>query len=468
VINAARTALFGDRTISRGRATPVLPAYATPQLVTEASLNDFQRAGFILLLIYLFMLGSRVQDFVSFLHLPMFVMGLALIATIGSGALARVMTSRIAALLLGMSVWMGLSVPFSVWIGGAMEIYLNKWLQTALIFVITATLLSTVRHIYYALCMSAFSILLGAVLSSAMGGSLAGRLVIDNGSRFADPNDLAQFLLLGMCFALAALKKGAPMFVRVALFPGLGLILIAFLRTGSRGGFIGLMAVTVMLFLSGSGGQRVRAVLAGLIIVTLTFTVIPQSIRARYSYIFGVHSEDEDQGEASADARQQLFWRSVRITMQHPVVGVGPGMFAVAENNLAIDQGLARGYWHETHNMYTQVSSEDGIPAFLFFVAILVRMMKTLSQIRRFEKQTTEPGVAEAARLAYWIRLALIGFLVTGAFLSCAYSELFFVLCGLTVALQRSISRSLVTIAAPPPAIVVQPTPRPALNAPRA
>ena len=62
-------------------------------------------------------------------------------------------------------------------------------------------------------------------------------------------------------------------------------------------------------------------------------------------------------------------------------------------------------------------------------------------------------------------RLALIGFLVTGIFLSCAYSELFFVLCGLTVALQRSISRSLVTVAAPPPAITAQPSP--ALHAPR-
>ena len=119
--------------------------------------------------------------------------------------------------------------------------------------------------------------------------------MIDNGSRFADPNDLAQFLLLGMCFALGALKKNSPMIVRVALFPGLGLILIAFLRTGSRGGFIGLMAVTLMLFLSGTGGQRVRAVLAGLIIVTLTLTVIPESIRARYSYIFGIHNQEEDQ-----------------------------------------------------------------------------------------------------------------------------------------------------------------------------
>jgi O-antigen ligase len=462
VINAARP---GDRIISPKPSAPAVPAYATPHLVTEASLNISQRAGFLLVLVYLFMLGSRVQDFVSFLHLPMIVMGLALIAVIGSGELTRVMTSRIAALLLGMTVWMGLSVPFSVWIGGAMETYLNKWLQTSLIFVITATLLSTLRHVYYALCMLAFSILVGALLTSVMGGSVAGRLVIDNGSRFADPNDLAQFLLLGMCFALAALKKKAPLFVRIALLPGVALILIQFLRTGSRGGFIGLMAVTVLLFLSSSGRQRVRAVLAGLIIVSLTLTVIPQSIRARYSYIFGVHDEEQDQGESSAEARQALFRKSVTITLQHPIVGVGPGMFAVAENNLAMDQGLARGYWHETHNMYTQVSSENGIPALLFFIAILVTMVRRLSAMRRMEKAPGEPGLAEAARLAYWVRLAVAGFLVTGAFLSCAYSELFFVLCGLTVALQRAVNRSSVTIAAPAP--FRQNAPVPALNAPR-
>ena len=90
---------------------------------------------------------------------------------------------------------------------------------------------------------------------------------------------------------------------------------------------------------------------------------------------------------------------------------------------------------------------------------VLVTMMKTLARIRRLQMQYNDPGVAEAARLAYWLRLALVGFLVTGIFLSCAYSELFFVLCGLTLALQRSISRSLVTVAAPP---------SPALPAPRA
>jgi O-antigen ligase len=459
VINAARP---GDRLLSPKSSAPAFPAYAAPHLVTESSLNISQRAGFLLVLAYLFMLGSRVQDFVSFLHLPMIVMSFALIAVIGSGELTRVMTSRIAALLLGMTVWMGLSVPFSVWIGGAMETYLNKWLQTSLIFVIIATLLSTLRHVYYAMCMLAFSILVGALLTSVMGGSVAGRLVIDNGSRFADPNDLAQFLLLGMCFALGALKKKAPLVVRIALLPGLGLILIQFLRTGSRGGFIGLMAVTLMLFLSSSGRQRVRAVLAGLIILSLTLTVIPQSIRARYSYIFGVHDEQEDQGESSAEARQALFRKSVSITLRHPIVGVGPGMFAVAENNLAIDQGLARGYWHETHNMYTQVSSENGIPALLFFLAILATILKRLSAIRRLEKDLPEPGFKEAARLAYWIRLAVIGFLVTGVFLSCAYSELFFVLCGLTVALQRAVNQSSVTIAAPRRK---QNAPVPALNA---
>lgn len=465
MIEASYPRPSGGQIIPRKPAAPVFPAYAAPQLMTEDLLNGSQRAGLVLILIYLFMLGSRVQDFVYFLHLPMIVMLLSLLAAIGSGALVRVMTSRIAALLLGMTVWMGLSVPFSVWIGGAMQAYIYKWVQPALIFVITATLLSTVRHVYYALSVTAFAILISSLVTSVMGGMVAGRIIIDNGSRFSDPNDLAQFLLLGMCFALAALKKNTRLLNRIVLFPGIGLMLIVFLRTGSRGGFIGLVAVAAMLFLSSSGRQRVRGVLAGLIIVTLTLTVIPQSIRARYSYIFGVHDQDEDQGEASAEARQQLFWRSVRITLHHPIVGVGPGMFAVAENNLAIDLGFARGSWHETHNMYTQVSSENGIPAFLFFAAILVTMMKRLSRIRRLERDFKEPGVALAARLAYWLRLGVVGFLVTGAFLSCAYSELFFVLCGLTVALQRAISRASVTIAAP--AASTQNAPVPALNASR-
>jgi O-antigen ligase len=428
-----------------------LPAFAAPHPVDAASLNGPQRIGFLLLLAYLLMLGSRLQDFVRVLHLPALVISLALLASFASGVPPRILTSRIAMLLMAMTVLMGLSIPFSVWKGGAMHVFLNKWLQTALIFIITASLLSTVRHVYYAVGMFAFAILIGALITYMMGGYVDGRLVMDNGSRFADPNDLAQFLLLGLCFGMAYFKKDSPLHLKIGLPVGLGLILIAFLRTGSRGGFVGLMAVTVVLFLSSSGGRRLRAILAGLFIAALIFTVVPQSIRARYAYVFGVQDQNEDQGDASADARQELFWRSVRITAQHPLLGVGPGMFAVAENDLAKDLGARRGMWHETHNMYTQVSSEVGIPAFLIFAALLYTIMKMLTRIYRL-RGDPNPVVAEAARLAYWIRLAMIAFLVTGIFLSCAYTDLLFVLCGLTVALERAIHAPQIEIAAAPPA----------------
>ena len=76
-------------------------------------------------------------------------------------------------------------------------------------------------------------------------------------------------------------------------------------------------------------------------------------------------SEEENKAFAGATVGSQSkttpFSRSIELTIKNPIVGVGPGMFAVAEAEDAQEQNIEE-VWHETHNAYTQVSSEIGIP----------------------------------------------------------------------------------------------------------
>ena len=55
----------------------------------------------------------------------------------------------------------------------------------------------------------------------------------------------------------------------------------------------------------------------------------------------------------------------------------------MVENDMARSKGLFKGSWHETHNMYTQISSENGIPAALMYIAILALALRQQSEHRK-------------------------------------------------------------------------------------
>ena len=72
----------------------------------------------------------------------------------------------------------------------------------------------------------------------------------------------------------------------------------------------------------------------------------------------------------SLDARRELLTESIRVTMHHPLFGVGPGNFQAYTQS-----------WHVTHNTYTELSSETGLPGLGLFLAILLLTFRSLKQV---------------------------------------------------------------------------------------
>jgi O-antigen ligase len=145
-------------------------------------------------------------------------------------------------------------------------------------------------------------------------------------------------------------------------------------------------------------------------------------------------AEMRESAMGSSQSRKNLLKTSLKFTLQHPLFGVGAGMFPVAEDNEAHDQGR-RGQWLGTHNSYTQVSSELGIPAFLFFVAAIY--MATRDSYRLFVKTRGDPRTAEIGSVALGLHYAMIVYAVTILFEHIAYTVMLPVFGGLVVALVR-------------------------------
>jgi O-antigen ligase len=163
--------------------------------------------------------------------------------------------------------------------------------------------------------------------------------------------------------------------------------------------------------------------LAGLILWQFSSGLMAGRLKGTFN-----QQEDTAASYGSAEARQQLFWRSLEITKQHPLFGVGPGNFQEQS-----------GSWHVTHNAFTEMSSEGGLPAFILYVLILWGGFKNLLGTKRLARGRTESSLLARALLA-----SLAGYVAGSVFLSVAYAFFPYFLVAYTTALFGIAKRSAV------------------------
>jgi O-antigen ligase len=421
------------------------PAPAPPPVRLQFAPNPMQKVAFGLTAFFILLLYSRLQDFVYFLHLPGITLALATIAMIVAGNINTISKVPSTKWLVGMTVFMVCAIPFSVWHGGALETVLNLWLKAVLVYVIVTSAIVIPRYCTRLITIAAFGILCGTVIGLIAGTTSAGRMSELN-LRFSDANELAQVLLIGMCLMLGySVTPGRNQVMKTLAYVSVIIMLVAFFRTGSRGGFIGLITITLFIFIKESVATKAGILFLAVIVTACILLFLPSTLKYRYGVLLGLVQETQTSNEAiaaagSAEGREYLLVQSLLMTARHPLFGVGAGMFAVAENSVAIQGGKARGSWHETHNMYTQVSSENGIPAFIFFVAAIFAAFRALNRVIALGKDSGDLVIVEASRSAYWIRLALLSMAASGFFLSIAYTNELQVLIAFAMGLSYSVN----------------------------
>jgi O-antigen ligase len=151
----------------------------------------------------------------------------------------------------------------------------------------------------------------------------------------------------------------------------------------------------------------------------------------------GTFSADEgDEGAIeSQNMRKYLLRKSIEYTFQHPLFGVGPGQFANYEGTARVAAG-GQGMWFNTHNTLTQVSSECGIPALLFFLAAIVSTFRLLNQTWRKAQQA---GMVEVVSALLYIRAAFVAFFVAAFFLNQGYMFYFPAFTGIVIAISSAL-----------------------------
>ncbi len=246
-----------------------------------------------------------------------------------------------------------------------------------------------------------------------------------------DPNSLAVTLCLALPFHFLLLRKEKNIFLK-----GLSLFIVAIsiytmVLTGSRGGFIGLISVTLLCWwVLPKRGVRLFILAAAAFIV---ISIMPAQYQERYATIF------RKQRDASSEERIKVWNKGLHMFYDHPFTGVGTGAFGTAN---AEGYSVGRKSYLKPHNLYIQCAAELGLIGMITFALYIGHLLAYQKRYRRviidkFKNKDWLWGCLMA------MTVSIITLMITGMFGHSLYRSNWYYYGGLTVTIGMILSLKL-------------------------
>jgi len=312
--------------------------------------------------------------------------------------------------------------------------------------IILMTLVATMfiygkERIRYLLLVVVFSIgyygVKGGIWSLMTGGA---EQVLGPEGTFIDGNtflSLALNMVIPLMVGLA--REEQVRWLRRLLYLTAGLSAIASFFTYSRGGWLGLAVVLPFLLWQLKVGHRI--LLASLLVVALLAapSILPDRVFTR--------ADTLENYEVDCSANQRLMSWTVNwnLAQAYPFTGAGfqfdeisdPRWLAFGNEKYAECFGAAAST--SAHSIYFQILGQHGFIAFFIYLSLLLFVQLKLNRLRREAKK--RPEAAWIGSYAVGIQVGLLGYLVSGAFLSSAYFDLAWLYYAVTVILSRELAQ---------------------------
>jgi len=271
----------------------------------------------------------------------------------------------------------------------------------------------------------------------------AGGHKVDPVPSIGDNNSIATALLMIVPLAVYAAQYSAERVARIGMWCATGLSVVAIVMTFSRGGFIGMMVLGLILV--ANSRRRVSALLLVAAVAVTIFVLAPESWFERLQTI-------RDTGNDSSFLGRVVAWKiSTLIALDRPLIGGGPH----AVQNLLVwqtykpDIGLfdfiatppPDATPHAAHSIYFEILGDMGFTGLFLFLAM---QAVTLANTRWITRNTrNHPRLAWAADMARMVQISMVLYLITGAALSLGYFELVYILVALVSRLKRLVRDEL-------------------------
>lgn len=414
-----------------------------------ANSSPLYSLGFGALLLLLFVVFSRLAETIAVVigTNPRISMTLLLltsvIALLQRDALRRLWSGAGLYFIL-LTAWFVLCVPTSVHKGGSVRHLAAYWLTTVMAaFCVLVYPNNTValRRILYAITAGILVVTFARSESSVFTIGALG-----------NPNLYSQHLLYGVPFLFLPLaRNGIASFKGLIAAACIALLIVKVVNTGSRASLIAVAILGFVFFLVLPVMQKVIAIVCAIPVVAVALLSMSEQARQRYATIFSqeeniLRTEEELSAIESTNARKRHLEQSIELTFENPLFGVGPGMFPVASADQSKEIG-ERAFWKETHNSFTQISSETGVIGFGLYVGMLLSAVITLWKKIRLTRNAPRGSELESAgQIAAMLMFSMLALSITGAFSSSAYLHYFPLLCAFATVIARIVDGN-VTVA---------------------
>lgn len=220
------------------------------------------------------------------------------------------------------------------------------------------------------------------------------------GKMYIIQNIFAQILVMVIPVAIGISRCGRRLTWKIAVAVGALVLLAALFLTYNRTGWITIIIISSLLL----GIYRFRILLVG---TALSLTGLFWAYRSIMENVFLPRFMINNQVDIRALVDSSAFiirmsaWRAaIGMTMDHPLIGVGPGQFVFHYVNYGPRYylGPLREYFEigSAHNLYLTILAETGLVTFFVFSVIVFLTLRKCFQAYKIARNAPEPCEREA------------------------------------------------------------------------
>ncbi len=386
---------------------------------------------------------SRIHQHFGFLNPFRPLMLLTLMAGFYALANPRFLATEFAVksrsfhLIMAMGVVACISTPFGISMGHSGTFILTEYSKVLLFSVLVLLGIRHSNDLYrfiWAFVVAAGCLAYLGVFVFKMRGGRGDPFVRIQNAYSYDSNDLAFVCVLGLVLSLLTYtvsnKRGK--LVSLVVLATLGMTLA---KSGSRGGFVTLIAVVaVLLIFLHTVSLDKKIAFVAVVGLGLALAAPP----GYWEKMATLTSPKEDYNWTSQTGRKEVFLRGMGYMLSHPFTGLGINNFGRAEGMIseraqaqAEDPTLPGIKWSAAHNSYVQAGAEMGLPGLVVFLGLVFGSIFQCVKLRKRMPRSWGRGDQEQRFLlatSLYLPVAIWAFAVGCFFVSFAYLDPIYVL----------------------------------------
>lgn len=401
----------------------------------ERPLKKEDRGGFYLVMAYLLFEFGRPQELIPGVRVIPFATGLSLLLLVKVLMSGKIDFSR-----LQTRLWIPLFAVMAVHVPIAVN---NFWALMTLkdMFLLFCVYLGIITFVdSLDKMMTLIKVWIGVHGFLAIMGIAKGGFGI--GGWMGDENDFCMVMNMAVPFAYFLLFSVTGTALKIRYLAFLGTFLLAAMATLSRGGFFGLASVGAYCWYRSP--KKVNALIV--VIVSVLF----MALLAPAKYWDEIMSSTSDETLEVGTGAERLYTWGIGLEMflYNPIIGIGqsnfPWTFPDYEAGRTFLTKSIGG--REAHSAWVTLAAELGLSGIVIVGALLFKCYRDLKWIRtrlsppesrNKHGQTVRPGEDIRVYLARAMEGSLIGFIVSGVFISILWYPSLWIMIAFIVALRN-------------------------------